>query len=462
MWRIFLETADSDDRVTAVFAAGGNTLVIGSSGGAGIINNQFGSVTGEQLLTNMCDFVPDLCLDSYVTIGHAGEDLYYDGTSMSCGEPVTPLSTSPSPTIIEDSFGTNPLAPNLAIDDGTWFTIPVVGCEDASTPYGPNNKVLIAQVAIPIGTTLEYYLNVQIMNDGDPNQTEQYVWNPNTATDGQIYLSALANPPIIEDLACCEPGACNYDSIATMCDPSYCVWPGCLDPEACNYDSAAGCDDGDACIYPGCGDPNACNYDSTAECIDFLVCWYGLCNDEPEGAYPLNSNAECDFETGLMSGATVTEGVESFIFGGDVWYSFEATSTTYSICVITDDFDCVLNVYDSDLNLVEFEDQVFVNGPENLFSSDFIIGQTYYISVGAFNLGSAQGDFGICIVDGVDYTGQCEAPPGDFDSNGNVSTSDLLVMLGNIGCTGDCVGDLDGDNIVTIADILIFLGLFGG
>ncbi|NNE54844.1 MAG: hypothetical protein HKN32_02405, partial [Flavobacteriales bacterium] len=85
VYRIFLELNDPNDFVQSVFAAGDNSLFIGSDIG-GIKNSGFGAVTGDQLETGFCSFSPDICLDSYVTIGHAGSNgngttFYYDGTT---------------------------------------------------------------------------------------------------------------------------------------------------------------------------------------------------------------------------------------------------------------------------------------------------------------------------------------------------------------------------------------------
>jgi hypothetical protein len=52
--------------------------------------------------------------------------------------------------------------------------------------------------------------------------------------------------------------------------------------------------------------------------------------------------------------------------------------------------------------------------------------------------------------------------PGDFTGDGEINTSDLLLFLGNLGCTSGCeMFDLTGDNVVNTGDVLIFLGYFG-
>ena len=42
----------------------------------------------------------------------------------------------------------------------------------------------------------------------------------------------------------------------------------------------------------------------------------------------------------------------------------------------------------------------------------------------------------------------------DLDQDGFVAISDLLLLLGDFGCSDACVGDVDGDGMVTVADLL--------
>ena len=51
---------------------------------------------------------------------------------------------------------------------------------------------------------------------------------------------------------------------------------------------------------------------------------------------------------------------------------------------------------------------------------------------------------------------------GDFDFDGNRSTADLGILLGNYGCfSGNCICDLNGDGFTTSNDVSISLALFG-
>lgn len=51
---------------------------------------------------------------------------------------------------------------------------------------------------------------------------------------------------------------------------------------------------------------------------------------------------------------------------------------------------------------------------------------------------------------------------GDFNFDGQINTSDLLYLLAEMGCTGNCVADMDGNGLVSTSDLLIFLALYGG
>ncbi|MFT5183103.1 MAG: hypothetical protein ACI84C_000226 [Flavobacteriales bacterium] len=50
---------------------------------------------------------------------------------------------------------------------------------------------------------------------------------------------------------------------------------------------------------------------------------------------------------------------------------------------------------------------------------------------------------------------------GDFNDDGFVNVNDLLIFLGNFGCSSSCIADLDGDDEVATTDLLLFLGLVG-
>jgi hypothetical protein len=50
---------------------------------------------------------------------------------------------------------------------------------------------------------------------------------------------------------------------------------------------------------------------------------------------------------------------------------------------------------------------------------------------------------------------------GDFNFDSQINTSDLLIMLTQMGCNGLCLANLTDDTEVNTSDLLIFLGIFG-
>jgi len=52
---------------------------------------------------------------------------------------------------------------------------------------------------------------------------------------------------------------------------------------------------------------------------------------------------------------------------------------------------------------------------------------------------------------------------GDLDGDGIRGMTDVLILLGNYGCTSEvgCVADLNGDGTTNVTDVLALLGGFG-
>ena len=49
----------------------------------------------------------------------------------------------------------------------------------------------------------------------------------------------------------------------------------------------------------------------------------------------------------------------------------------------------------------------------------------------------------------------------DFDDDNFIGVNDVLMLLGEFGCSTNCTTDLDGDGVVAIGDVLDMLGMFG-
>lgn len=51
---------------------------------------------------------------------------------------------------------------------------------------------------------------------------------------------------------------------------------------------------------------------------------------------------------------------------------------------------------------------------------------------------------------------------GDFDNNGVINTSDILLFMASFGCPSSCgIFDLDGNTVVNTADLLLLMAVFG-
>jgi len=89
----------------------------------------------------------------------------------------------------------------------------------------------------------------------------------------------------------------------------------------------------------------------------------------------------------------------------------------------------------------------------------YVIGPTYYGTVPSGNTGPQSGHNTIP-VNATNYDPGAECT-GDLNEDGALTIQDLLIILGDFGCTSSCEGDVDGDGAVTIYDALSFLSLFG-
>jgi Ca2+-binding EF-hand superfamily protein len=49
----------------------------------------------------------------------------------------------------------------------------------------------------------------------------------------------------------------------------------------------------------------------------------------------------------------------------------------------------------------------------------------------------------------------------DLDNDGFITVTDILLLLGEFGCSTNCSFDLDADGIIGVSDILAILAVFG-
>jgi hypothetical protein len=240
-----------------------------------------------------------------------------------------------------------------------------------------------------------------------------------------------------------------------------CVHTGCTDLSACNYDPTAYANDGSCNSLFGCTDPNAENYNPLANCDD-ATCTYGGCTN-PES---------CNYDPL----ATTDDGSCVIGFPVDVHITNNGESETVSIFLRpqgdplgTPDVYTVLN--DTIISYCKPYGcySVNVTGLNPLESDVFAVFTGTTQLTGVALLGSGFCNHGCQVSNACNYDPlangvlqTCFYPRGDFNHDGIVSTTDMLLFLGAIGCQSACGEfDLSGDNKVTITDMLIFLGLFG-
>ena len=63
--------------------------------------------------------------------------------------------------------------------------------------------------------------------------------------------------------------------------------------------------------------------------------------------------------------------------------------------------------------------------------------------------------------DGVVSGDEVNACPQDLNNDGSVTVADVLLILGEFGCTNGCAADVDGDGAVSVGDVLNILSVFG-
>lgn len=124
-------------------------------------------------------------------------------------------------------------------------------------------------------------------------------------------------------------------------------------------------------------------------------------NDERLNAAPRITNAypSCSSFTGNLANATSSTNVYSSAppgAGQDLWYQFTANSIACRIVGSSAVNDLVLELQDSNGNLLGIANNGGVGTSETLLSQSLQIGQTYYLAIRNFNTAAA-GAFSFCI-----------------------------------------------------------------
>ena len=287
-----------------------------------------------------------------------------------------------------------------------------------------------------------------------------------------------------------------------MCggDDSSCS--GCTEPEACNYDASATIDDG-SCFFAPVGSTCDCEYtasftvnlaagetaDETVEAAGFVTGLEVVLNF-------IDTPIDNSWANEMMVGLTAPDGT-CLQYGGynltlgcpsaGLWpggWNTSAAGTYTATAVFSEPISgvgdwtiTIMNSWNASVGASYNTDITFIGLCEGLPSTpgcmdpdacNYDIDAT--VDDGSCEYVSCAGctDTAACNYDptAILDDGSCEftscACPGDLDSDGQVSVSDVLLFLSDFGCIDTpCVGDATGDGITNVADLLLMLSVFG-
>ena len=416
-YRVYLNTPDPTDVVSAVF--GSNLKPLSISTTTGFYNSTFGGATGADIQAFALGTVPELSADSWVTIGV--ED-------NSSGTDISTLESPNQPWVACFSEGSVLDGNDFVIDDvagGGWF---VLGTSPNGIA-GDDQRVLLQQITT--AGTLTGTLNVQIFPFGDGDVRNTYVFNG----EGVYFDDSLPA------CGCTDSAACNYDTAADSDDGS-CTYPGpvyACDGSCLNDVNTNGiCDELEV---SGCSYTNACNFNPFATEDD------GSCQF-PNAGYDCSGNCLYDVDSdGVCDQNEITGCQDSAACN----YSASATDAGY--CDYPDsNYDCsgaCLNDADNDGICDEFEvagctDSSACNYASAATDDD---GSCTHATAGYACDGS-------CLLDS-DSDGVCDQNEvtGCQDSaacNYSASATDAGYCdypEANYDCSGGCLNDADSDGV---------------
>ena len=336
---------------------------------------------------------------------------------------------------------------------------------------------------------------ISIVGVGDP--TCWFLWL--SAGIGESYCEGCGSPDESYDLSVCLAGtlggvfgAC-CDDTTSSCDNdveiSECTQPGLrftADLSCEQLDPQCGIIIGACCVGDG-----SCSIESAESCASAGGNWLGantICSSCPcvilcpagstvEGEpvcfdnYVDTFNGGCDAETVAFSPISMCESIcgQGGAFVQDLsivpefdWYEISVDSATELTWTVEAEFPIVTAIVDGTLGCAAGSviAQDVAGECESLSISTPVAAGIYWLVVVASqpnDLAACGGHYTATV---TDSSGTCDCP-ADFDGDGQVRVSDLIILLGAWGPNPGHPADLNGDGEVRVPDLIILLGVWG-
>jgi hypothetical protein len=328
-------------------------------------------------------------------------------------------------------------------------------------------------------------------------------------TGGEFAESETTEFCIGEGFGCTDANACNYDS-AAITDNGSCNYDcaGCMDETACNYDADAiydngsclendecGACGGDNSSCGGCTNAEACNYDADAT-IDDGSCILGGTGInitvgggswDSEISWSIIQDGDIIIADGTTGSLDICIGDGCFTFEmldsyGDGWNgaTYAITNTATGDVIGSGDLDSATtgDGVSSGQNYFSINTESCGFGCMDAtacnYDAEALIDDGSCLELDL--CGVCGGDSNTCNgctdeaacnydADALNDDGSCEYATcdcqEDLNGDGVISVADILVLLGEFGCTSGCTADINGDDATNVQDILLLLAAFG-
>ena len=296
-YRFYVDMENPTDFLSAMYGTNVDHMTLSTSDG--FYNDEYGSVSGDGILTPFIAIFPSLEFDSWVTIG-------IDNAPQGSEVAISTVESADQPWIQSFAYGSDASGEDFTINDsygGAWF---VTNGSANGLPDADNQRVLFMQLTT--SGSISGVMNAQIFPEGN-GENEIF---KSFAFDGAGTYSAEGESEggIGNACGCTDANADNYDMHAEY-DDGGCIYYGCMDAMACNYDETANTDDGSCyyvvdgydcdgvCLADEDGD-GVCDPFEVAGCQDVTACNYNeFATDAADCAY---SNGICDTCSGETDG----------------------------------------------------------------------------------------------------------------------------------------------------------------